>query len=169
MSDVNNTNSSNPKQDPQLPPSTFSEEGTEQGLDSLSSNPNASNTSTAEQSSQQTSNQPQGELENINTTLTSLNSIKGELVKLPLNPLQLEYYNNSVVPLLTTLYDLSTTSLNLASSSNFLATNIVVHPKKSKIDDTVHLVYKINEKCEDLYKVLKRRIDALIDLEERKY
>lgn len=168
MSDINNSNNSDSRQDPQLPPEgVTSHEGTKQGLSSQSQYP--INTGTAGQPSQQTPEQAQNKLENINTTLTNLNSIKDELVKIPLNPLQLEYYNNSVVPLLTTLYNLSTTSLNLATSSNLLATNIVVHPKTSKISDTVHLVYKINEDCEDIYKVLRRRVAALINLEQRKY
>lgn len=98
------------------------------------------------------------------STLQDINNIKLQLARLDLDPRQVAYYENSIVPLLTTLRELSTTSVNLATSSNLLSTSIVVSAKHSKIKDTIHLVYDLNEDCEDVYKALKRKIDILLDL-----
>jgi hypothetical protein len=96
-------------------------------------------------------------------TLKNINTIKDELCKLPLNPCEMDYINNSVNPLLNILYQISTASFNLASSANLLSTSSVVHPKKHELKDTVHLVYKINDECEDVYDELKRRINFVLN------
>lgn len=123
-------------------------------------------------STQPSDNSPQvkaqTDLTNINIILQDLNSIKEQIAKLPLNPLQLSYFQNSVYPLLYTIEYLSTTSLNLASSANYLSTSIVTHAKDSKIRDTLHLVYTMNADCEDIYRILHKRIDTLLCLEEKK-
>lgn len=118
-----------------------------------------------DESSNQVSNP---KLNNIEGTLSDLNSIKNQLTQIPLNPLQLNYFNNSVVPLLTSLENLSTISLNLSTTASYLSTSIVMHEKESKLKDTLHLVYKINEDCEDIYHILKRRIETLLYLEDNK-
>lgn len=67
-----------------------------------------------------------------------------------------------MAPLLNILYQLSTTSVNLASSVSLLSLSSVVHPKRHELKDTIHLVYKINEECEDLYDVLKKRLHLVL-------
>lgn len=98
--------------------------------------------------------------------LQNINNIKDELVKLDLNPLEVEYFQNSINPLLTILSQLSTTSINLSVSSNSLATNLasIVTPKSSRIKDTIHLIYDVNDECEDVFKELKKRINKLLKL-----
>lgn len=103
-------------------------------------------------------------IDKTSTTLQDINNIKSQLARLDLDPRQLAYYENSIAPLLTILHDISTASYNLASSSSILATSPIVCAKHSKLKDTIHLVYAINEECEDVYKCLKKRIDLLIDL-----
>ncbi|WML37277.1 hypothetical protein [Clostridium sp. OS1-26] len=98
------------------------------------------------------------------TLLQNINNIREQLARLNIDPSQRIYYENCVVPLLTTLYELSASSATLATSVNFLATSPVVHSKTSQLRDTTHLIYHINEKCEDVYKVLKKRIDIMLDM-----
>lgn len=105
--------------------------------------------------------------QNISETsalLQNINNIREQLAKLNIDPTQRIYYENCIVPLLTTLYELTASSATLATSVNFLAISPVVHPKTSQLRDTTHLVYNINEKCEDIYKVLKKRIDIMLDM-----
>lgn len=94
--------------------------------------------------------------------LKNINVIKDELCKLPLNTCEIDYVTTNVLPLLTVLYELSTVSENLAASANFLSISPVVHPKRHDLKDTVHLVYKINDECEDVYEVLKKRINLVL-------
>ncbi|KAJ52028.1 hypothetical protein BD780_004310 [Clostridium tetanomorphum] len=96
--------------------------------------------------------------------IRSINLLREELIKLELNPKARLYFDNDVNPLLTTLLSLSATSLNLSTSSSLLSTSIIVHSKDSKIKDTINLIYSINEQCEDIYKVLKRKVKILIDI-----
>lgn len=95
-------------------------------------------------------------------TLKSINSIKDELCKLPLDDCETQYITNRILPLLTVLYELSASSLSLSSSSNFLTNSPLVHPKKSEIKDTIHLIYNINDECEDIFKVIKKRLKLLL-------
>ncbi|MEW9096118.1 MAG: hypothetical protein AB2417_13645 [Clostridiaceae bacterium] len=96
-------------------------------------------------------------------TLKNINSIKDELCKLPLDPCESEYISNSVFPLVNILYLISTTSLNLSNSVNILTTSSIVHPKRSELKDTISLIYDINEECEDLFKVIKKRLKILLN------
>jgi len=95
-------------------------------------------------------------------TLKNINITKDELCKLPLDTCELDYVTTNVLPLLTILYELSTTAFNLASSSNMLSISSVVHPKRHELKDSVHLAYKINDECDDLYEVLKKRINLVL-------
>jgi hypothetical protein len=97
------------------------------------------------------------------TTLRNVNVIREELCKLSLNPCEREYYNNCILPLLTILSGITTSSLNLASSANYLSNSNIIFRKKSDIKDTLHLAYDINKKSEDVYKTLVVRIDKLLD------
>ena len=101
-------------------------------------------------------------LAQTSNTLKNINIIKDELCKLPLDTCELDYVTTNVLPLLTILYELSTTAFNLASSSNMLSISSVVHPKRHELKDSVHLAYKINDECEDLYDVLKKRINLVL-------
>ncbi|WPC40518.1 hypothetical protein [Clostridium sp. JS66] len=102
-------------------------------------------------------------LDKIQDTLKDINSIKDELCKLPLNPCESQYITNSINPLLNILYLLSQTSSGLSTSVNTLTTSSIVHPKNSDIKDTIHLIYKINDECADIYDVLKKRLEILLD------
>lgn len=90
-----------------------------------------------------------------------------KLIKLNLNPEGLFYFNNDVYPLMYTLTSLSTTSLNLSSSSSILSNAVYLKPKDSKIKDTLKLIYEINEQCEDIYNTLKYKIDTLICISKK--
>lgn len=96
------------------------------------------------------------------TTLRDINSLKDELCKLPLDPCEKDYIDNSIFPLLNTMYLISTVSINLSTSVNILTLSSIEHPKRSKLKDTINLVYDINEECECIYKVIKRRLKALL-------
>lgn len=99
--------------------------------------------------------------------LENLNTIKEDIIKLPLNPAEKDYMDVYVFPLLNVLLDLSTTSLNLSSTTSKLAVSYVTTPKISRLKDTEHLVYDINDKCEDVYKILKQRINLIIKCNEK--
>jgi hypothetical protein len=94
-------------------------------------------------------------------TLTNINTIKDELCKLPLNPCESEYILNSVFPLVNTVYLLSTSAVNLANSANILTLSPIVHSKKSEVKKILDLVYDMDEECEDLFKVIKKRLKVL--------
>ncbi|AKA69731.1 hypothetical protein [Clostridium scatologenes] len=102
-------------------------------------------------------------IDKTENTLKDINSIKDELCKLPLNPCESQYINNSINPLLNILYLLAQTSSGLSNSARFLTTSSIVHPKNSDIKDTTHLIYKINDECDDIYDVLKKRLEILLD------
>jgi len=95
-------------------------------------------------------------------TLKNVNSIKDELCKLPLDPCESEYILNSVFPLTNTLYLLSTTAVNLSNSANILTLSPIVHAKKSEVKNILDLVYDIDEECEELFKVIKKRLKVLL-------
>jgi len=98
--------------------------------------------------------------------LQSINIIKDELYKLPLDTSEMQFIINNINPLLNILYQLSTTSYNLSGSTNLLSISSIVKPKRSELKDTVHLVYKINDECEDVYEVLKKRINSILKNKE---
>ena len=101
-------------------------------------------------------------INNTDAMLTAINSIKTELCRLSLNLCEREYVENCVNPILTILFFLSFTSYELSGSVSILSSSPIVPPKKSKLKDTIHLIYNINEECEDLFKVLKKRLKPLI-------
>lgn len=101
-------------------------------------------------------------IEKTSETLKNINSIKDEICKLPLNVCENEYITNSIYPLTNILYLLSTSSYNLINAVNLLNTTPIVKPKKSKLKDTIHLVYDIDEECEDIFEVVKRRLNKIL-------
>lgn len=101
-------------------------------------------------------------LAKIADILEAINIIKEELCKLPLDPCEREYIFNSVLPLLDILIELGFTSSSLASSTDVLNSTPLVNRKKSKLKDTLHLSYKLNDICKDIYKVLTKRINLLL-------
>lgn len=96
-------------------------------------------------------------------TLKNINIIKDEICKLPLDPCESEFITINVTPLLTVLTQLSAISVNLATSAYYLTLSTVLQPKHSKIKDTTHLVYNINDECEDVYHVVKKRINDVLN------
>ncbi len=102
-------------------------------------------------------------IEKTENTLKSINSIKSELCKLPLDTCESQYIANNITPILNVLYFLSTSSLSLATSVNFLTNSPIVHAKKSELKETLHLIYNINDQCDDVYDVIKKRIKVLLD------
>ncbi|MEW9095313.1 MAG: hypothetical protein AB2417_09555 [Clostridiaceae bacterium] len=101
-------------------------------------------------------------INNTDTMLTAINSIKTELCRLPLNFCEREYIENCVNPILITLFFLTFTSYELSGTVFILSYSPIVPPKKSKLKDTIRLIYNINKQCEELYKVLKKRLKPLI-------
>lgn len=97
----------------------------------------------------------------IDTTLRIINSIKGEVCKLPLDPCEKEFILNDITPILAVLTALSSVSANLATSVAILTTNPIVSRKKHKIKETIHTIYDINDQCDDLYEIIEKRVDLL--------
>ncbi|WP_125153588.1 hypothetical protein [Clostridium rectalis] len=98
------------------------------------------------------------------TKIQTLNLLRDELIRLEINPKGRIYFDNNIFPLLTTLYQLSSTSVSLANSINVLSTSYLVNPKDSKLKDTIKLIYNINKECDDIYCVLKRKVECLLDI-----
>ncbi|WP_097027030.1 hypothetical protein [Clostridium peptidivorans] len=95
-------------------------------------------------------------------TISSINIIKDEITKLGLDPEEKNYIETYINPLLNILYSLTASSETLATSANLLAVSINTSSKSSKIKDTEKLVYNINEQCEEIYCILKKRINVLL-------
>lgn len=95
-------------------------------------------------------------------TLRNINIVKDELCKLPLNPCESEFIANNITPLLSVLTQLAAVSLSLATSAYYLTLSPIEHAKISDIKDTLHLVYNINDQCEDVYHVVKDRINTVL-------
>lgn len=105
------------------------------------------------------------EIVKTSETLRAINTTKEELCKLPLNLCERQYFDNRVLPLITTINFLSTTSINLATSVNILTTSPIVPRKKGKLRSTIKLIYEINSKCNDIYNELENRIDIMMNEE----
>jgi hypothetical protein len=101
-------------------------------------------------------------IEETATKIQSINTIKEEICKLPLNLCEKEYIDNCITPILDITSKLSAISINLANSVNVLTTSPIVTRKKSKIKDTIDLIYDLNEQCENTYDAVKKRIDRLL-------
>lgn len=95
------------------------------------------------------------------TTLGSIDIIRNQLSKIPLDPSEKNYIEFHIMPLLNIIDELSATSFNLSSSANQLYNSSVERAKRSKIKDTQKLAYDINKECEDLYYILKKRLKIL--------
>lgn len=103
-------------------------------------------------------------LAKITLKLQTINTLREELIKLELNPEGRLYFNNDIAPLLTVLYQLASTSVDLSTSVNILSSSYLVKPNKSKLKDTFKLVYDINEQCDDVYRLLAEKIEVLINI-----
>lgn len=101
-------------------------------------------------------------LEKTALVLENVNSIKDNLAKLPLNPAEKEYIETNIDPLLGVINIFSNVSANLASSVDQLDTSYVTTPKKSKINHTEELMYDINEDCEEIYRIIKKRLRPIL-------
>lgn len=75
-------------------------------------------------------------------------------------------FDEYIFPLLTTLYYLSSTSANLSTSVDILSKTYTKHPDSSELKNTVHLIYNINEECEDVFHILKKRINKFLKFEK---
>ncbi|WP_027623897.1 hypothetical protein [Clostridium lundense] len=103
-------------------------------------------------------------LTKLTSKLQTINTLREELIKLELNPEGRLYFNNDIVPLLTILYQLATTSVDLSTSANILSSSYLIKPNKSKLKDTFRLIYDMNEQCDDVYKLLEKKIEVLINI-----
>lgn len=133
---------------------------------STSSTPSTSAESTSQEATTTPTSSPTVSdiIRDTSALLININSIRAELIRLFINLKEPIYFNNSVVPLLTVLTQLSATSYALSSSQDLLSKSIITHAKRSKLKDTIHLIYNMNGECDDVYKELKRRIDLLMKI-----
>ena len=101
-------------------------------------------------------------INNTTSMLKAITSIKTQLCRLPLDFCEIEYINNYVNPLINTVFYLALTSFELSFSIFVLTFSPIVSAKKSKLKDTINLMYDINEECEEIYKMLKKRLETLL-------
>ena len=94
--------------------------------------------------------------------VTSINILRFELDRLPLDFKARAYFENDVRPLIDTLYtlglasfDFSTTAINLANT-NF--------GRSSKLKDALDLSQGVNEISGDVIKVLRCKVDNMLKL-----
>lgn len=103
-------------------------------------------------------------IDNTDALLTAIIAVNTELCRLTLNLCESAYIDYYVNPILTSLFSLSIISFELSISISVLSFSPIVPPKKSKLKSTIDLIYDINEECEDLFKVLKKRLKPLTEL-----
>lgn len=103
-------------------------------------------------------------IDNVDEILIALNSIKSELCRLPLSFCEREYVENYVNPILMVLFFLAFVSYEQSLTVSILTFSPIVPPKKSKLHNSLDLVYRINDECESLFKVLKNRLKPLIQV-----
>ncbi|SHI64176.1 hypothetical protein SAMN02745163_00545 [Clostridium cavendishii DSM 21758] len=96
-------------------------------------------------------------------TLTTINGIKDQVCLLPLDFCMRNYFNNCVLPLVSTLDFISRTSFNLSASVGVLTNSPIVPVKRSQVKDTIELIYCINAQCEDVYRIACKRIEILLE------
>jgi hypothetical protein len=93
--------------------------------------------------------------------INNINIIKKELSELPLDPREKSYLENSISPITDLLYKLSSTATSLSQSANYLSQSFITKPKRRKIKKTNDTIYEINETCDELFKIIKKRIDLI--------
>ncbi|MFA6940894.1 MAG: hypothetical protein WCQ54_07935 [Clostridiaceae bacterium] len=96
-------------------------------------------------------------MENIN----NINAVKKDLSELPSDPREKSYIDSSISPIADLLYKLSSAASSLAESANYLSQSFITKPKKRKIRKTNDTIYEINEACNELFKIIKERIDLI--------
>lgn len=95
-------------------------------------------------------------------TLRNLNAIKDELCRLPLDTCESEYITNSILPMLTILNQFSNITYCLANSISLINVSPLVNSDRSELKDGIHMCYKILDQSEDLYDVLKKRVNLVL-------
>jgi len=100
-------------------------------------------------------------MSDLTDKINNFNDVKNELSELPLDPREKDYIEFSVAPITDLIYKLSTAALNLSLSSDYLSKNYVKKPKKGKIKKNIDTIYEINETCNELFKIIKKRIDHI--------
>ncbi|MGV8980364.1 hypothetical protein [Clostridium sp.] len=92
----------------------------------------------------------------------NINILKYEVDRLPLDFKARAYFENDIRPLVDTLYTLSLASIDYSTSAKNLASINFGHT--SQIKDALDLTDEINEISEDLIKVLRCKIDNMLNL-----
>ena len=92
----------------------------------------------------------------------NINILKYEVDRMPLDFKARAYFENDVRPLVDTLYTLSLASIDYSTAARNLAGINFGHT--SQIKDAVDLTDEINEISEDLIKVLRCKIDNMLNL-----
>lgn len=95
-------------------------------------------------------------------TLRNINAIKDELCRLPLDTCESEYITNSILPMLTILNQFSNITYCLANSISMMNISPLVHSDRSELKEGINLCYKILDQSEDLYDVLKKRVNLVL-------
>lgn len=96
------------------------------------------------------------------SVLNNINSLKNAICELPLDPCEQKYIEVNITPLLNVIDELSRISSNLSNSVDVLSSSVIVCPNRCELEQTLHFIYDINNKCEELFCNVDKRIDTLL-------
>jgi hypothetical protein len=98
------------------------------------------------------------ELLSLTEITTSLNVLRTQLNLLSLNDYEALYVTNCILPLLQTMYQLSSTSSFIMASTQLLNNSTTTKRKTSKLKSIEKTSYKILEQINCIYPIVEDRI-----------
>lgn len=101
-------------------------------------------------------------LASIREKFVDINIIREELTKLKLDPDKKTFFEYNIEPLLKIFDSLSLASQNYGIAISSI--NVVNLSKSSEIKQILQLLYDITDKSEDVFKVLEKEIDIILDI-----
>lgn len=101
-------------------------------------------------------------LASIREKLVDINIIREEFTKLKLDPDKKTFFEYNIEPLLRIFDSLSLSSQNYGLAISNI--NVVNLSESSEIKQILQLLYDITDKSEDVFKVLEKEIDIILDI-----